>query len=180
MLRVALRATNSRPRRLFRARDAAARAPKTRHVPCFSSARGICGSRSRCASSIPRAGTARAAPHERGGAAKEGKGGPFPPLAARLRRAAAGRAVLRCSRPGATRAREDGRRTRTHVLAGDRLHVGVTGLQAVRATRAHRTPPARRPSEARPEAHSASRYVGVASATRRPGGDHLGAKRRGK
>lgn len=39
-----------------------ARSSKARHAPCVSSARGTCGSRSRCASSIPRAGTARAAP----------------------------------------------------------------------------------------------------------------------
>jgi len=86
-----------------------------------------------------------------------------------------------CSRPGATRAaRVDGGRLCPDVLARDRAHAGVTGLQAARATRALLTPPARWLSEAKPLVRSASRSVKVASATRRPGGDHLGAKRRGK
>lgn len=42
---VAPSATNSRPRGLLRARGAAARASTARHVPCSSSARGICGAR---------------------------------------------------------------------------------------------------------------------------------------
>ena len=144
-----------------------ARSLKARHAPCVASARGICGSRP-CASSIPRAGTARAAPGPalagacpRGGRARRAS-------AARRRPAEAACALPALYRRGrrppppatglARRARvrrEDRARTRDRAHAPSRAMTGLRSSRGrARTARPRRVyiahPLCKRSSEARP------------------------------